>query len=417
MMLSATELRAGNWRLLRVALLVTAAVFFSGCSLFGGDKEDEDEPAELIDFETTLTVDKLWSVKLGKGSESLRFALIPASDGNRLYAASYDGNVRAFDPQSGELIWETELELILSAGPGVAEGLVVVIGYDGFLVALNAKDGTELWRTNIVGESIAKPLIKDDSIVVYTIDGRLRVFSTFDGAEIWSMEQELPALTLRGAAAPVIVGTSVVAGFDNGRLIAASLADGEILWEAVLTPTTGRSDLERLSDIDGSMAVVGQDIYAAGYQGRVAALAAESGQIIWARELSAYAGLAADWENIYVAADSGELIALLRRNGNDVWRHETLLRREPTAPVAYKTAVVVGDFEGYVHFFSNIDGRPLARVRVGKGMISGAPVVASGRLFVQSESGVLTAFDVPSPAPSADPDESDDSDDEESDTE
>jgi outer membrane protein assembly factor BamB len=118
--------------------------------------------------------------------------------------------------------------------------------------------------------------------------------------------------------------------------------------------------------------------------------------------MSTYAGLAADWDNIYVVGDRGELIALLRRNGSDVWRHESLLRRDPTAPVAYNTAIVVGDFEGYVHFFANTDGRPLARVRVGKGMISGAPVVAGGKLFIQSESGVLAAFVVPEPAPKGD---------------
>jgi len=198
--------------------------------------------------------------------------------------------------------------------------------------------------------------------------------SAFDGTEIWSADQSLPALTLRGAAAPVIAGSSVIAGFDNGRLVASNLSDGELQWEGIITSTSGRSDLERLSDLDGAMAVVGQDIYAAGYQGRVVALAAESGQVLWSREMSTYAGLAADWDNIYVVGDQGELIALLRRNGSDVW----------------------------VHFFANTDGRPLARVRVGKGMISGTPVVAGGKLFIQSETGVLAAFVVAEPAPKGD---------------
>jgi outer membrane protein assembly factor BamB len=381
-------------------MAVVLAVFaMSGCSLFGGDSKDEElEPVKLEKFEQTLKVKKVWSQKLGGGSESLRIALRPVSDGNRIYAASYDGKVSALNPENGKLIWQTELGIILSAGPGVGDDVVVVAGYDGDLVLLKAEDGTEVWRVNIVAESLAQPLIKDGAIVVYTIDGRLRVFSAFDGSVVWSAEQSLPALTLRGTSAPVIAGSAVIAGFDNGRLIASNLVDGSQLWEAVITSTSGRSDLERLSDVDGSMAVVGQDIYAAGYQGRVAALASESGQVLWARELSTYAGVTADWDNLYVVADRGELIALLRRNGTDVWRNESLLRRDPTAPVVYNTAVVVGDFEGYVHFFANTDGRPLARVRVGKGMIAGAPVVANGKLFVQSEDGKLTAFVVPEPA-------------------
>ena len=383
----------------RCAICLLAALSIAGCSLFGGDDDEELQPTELVDFKQTLDVRRLWSAKLGDGTEFLRIALSPAGDGNRIYAASYDGKVSAYDPKNGKRIWRSEVDVELSAGPGVGEGVVVVAGYDGDLIALDADDGVELWRVNILGESLARPLIKDDAVVAYTIDGRIRVFSIFDGSERWSLEQSLPALTLRGSAPPIVVGTSVIAGFDNGRLQAISLSDGSAQWESILTPPSGRSDLDRLADIDGTMAAVGQDVYASGYQGRVAALAAESGQILWAREISGLPGLTADWNNIYLVGDEGEILALLRRNGDDIWRQESLIRREPTAPVAFSTAVVVGDFEGYVHFFNNFDGRPVARVRVGKGLISHAPVVIGGQLYVQSESGKLQVYGVPAPKP------------------
>ena len=390
----------------RFAIWMIAAILISGCSLFGDDDEEELLPTELVDFDETLDVRRLWSTKLGGGTEFLRIALSPAGDGDRIYAASYDGNVYAFDPENGRRIWRTELEVVLSAGPGVGEGLVVVAGYDGDLIALGAENGAERWRINIAGESLARPLIKDDAVVVYTIDGRLRVFSTFDGTERWVLEQSMPALTLRGAADPIVVGTTIIAGFDNGRVMAISLSDGTEQWQAVLTPPSGRSDLDRLADVDGAMAAVGQDVYATGYHGRVASLAVESGQVLWGREISGLSGVAADWNNIYVVGEEGEIVALLRRNGDDVWRQEAMIRREPTAPVAFSTAVVVGDFEGYVHFFNNFDGSPVARERVGKGMVSHAPVVIGGRLYVQSESGTLSAFGVPAPEPSADAPES-----------
>lgn len=384
----------------RTAIIAAMAFLIGGCSLFGGDDEDELEPAELLKFAQELNVRQVWSEKVGSGSEFLRIGLSPAGDGNRIYAASYDGNVVAFDPNNGRRIWRTETDVTLSAGPGVGSGLIVVAGYDGDLIALHAEDGTEAWRKNIAGESLSRPIISDEAVIVYTIDGLLRVFSTFDGTERWMVEQSLPALTQRGASTPIVVGSSVIAGFDNGRLIATRLTDGVSLWEAVMTPPSGRSDLDRLADVDGGLAAVGQDVYAAGYNGRIAALAAESGESLWAREISTHSGVAADWNNIYAIGDDGEIIALLRRNGTDVWRQNGLLRREPSAPVAYNTSVVVGDFEGYVHFFSNFDGRPVARVRVGKGMISGAPVVMGDKLFVQSESGALAAFQVPAAPPS-----------------
>jgi outer membrane protein assembly factor BamB len=379
----------------RIAIFFLAATSIAGCAWFGGDDDEELQPTELLKFKQTLDVKRAWSTKVGSGTEFLRIALSPAGDGNRVYAASYDGKVTAYDPEDGDRIWRTDVDVILSAGPGVGDGRVVVAGYDGDLIALSAEDGAELWRVNISGESLARPLVTNNSVVVYTIDGRLRVFSGFDGAERWSLEQSLPALTLRGSAPPIIVGTTVIAGFDNGRLLGISLDDGSEQWEAILTPPSGRSDLDRLADVDGKMAAVGQDVYATGYQGRVASLAVESGQVLWAREISGLSGVAADWNNIYLSGAEGELLALLRRNGDDVWRQEALVRREPTAPVAFGTAVVVGDFEGYVHFFNNFDGRPVARVRVGKGMISHAPVVIGERLFVQSESGTLSAFELP----------------------
>jgi outer membrane protein assembly factor BamB len=306
-----------------------ATMSITGCALFGGDDE-ELQPTELLKFEQTLDVKRVWSTKVGGGTEFLRIALSPAGDGARIYAAAYNGDVSAYVPETGKRIWRTETDVVLSAGPGVGEGLVVVAGYDGDLIALSAEDGAELWRKNIAGESLARPLVKDDAVVVYTIDGRLRVFSAFDGTERWALEQSLPALTLRGSAAPIVVGTTIVAGFDNGRLLAISLSDGSELWQAILTPPSGRSDLDRLADIDGTMAAVGQDVYATGYHGRVASLAIESGQVLWARELSGLSGVVADWNNLYLIGEEGELLALLRRNGDDIWRQDALIRREPT---------------------------------------------------------------------------------------
>lgn len=380
-----------------LAACCASFAFLSGCGIFGGDKDEELQPQELVEFESTLPVDRLWEAKLGGGSELLRIALKPAGNEERIFAASRDGNVIAFDPATGARLWRTELKLPLSAGPGFGRSRVVVASSDGFLVCLDADDGREIWRTFVAGESLAPPLVQGDSVVSYTIDGRLSVHSLYNGRERWTLEQPLPPLTLRGSAPPVIVGTTVIAGFDNGRLIASGLGDGTARWEVMLSPPTGRSDLERLSDIDGTLATIGQDVYATAYQGQLAALAAESGQVLWTREISTHVGLAADAENLYVVSETGELIALRRTNGSELWRHDLLLRRNPTAPVVFGDSVVVGDLEGYVHFFNKTDGAAVARVRVGKGMLSAPPTVIDGRLYVQSEAGRLAAFEIETP--------------------
>jgi outer membrane protein assembly factor BamB len=369
----------------------------SACSVFGDDEDEALEPTKLVGIETIVDVRRLWSSKIGDGAEFLLVALQPASDGNRIYAASRDGNVVALDPEKGKAIWRTALEIDLSAGPGVGDDLVVVGAADGYLVALDADSGVEQWRVNVSGETLARPVIHNDTVVVLTIDNRLRALSVFDGSERWIVEQSTPDLTIRGSASPVLVGSTVVAGFDNGRLVAVDIDSGDTEWEAMLSPPSGRSDLERLADIDGLISVVGQDIYASGYQGAIASIAAESGQMLWAREVSSYEGVSADWNNLYTVDEEGVVIALTRRTGDESWRQNSLVRREPTVPVAFQTTVAVGDLEGYLHFFSNFDGGPVARVRVGSKAITVEPVVVADKLVVQSDDGSVSAYTIRQP--------------------
>ena len=379
---------------MRIVLLTAASLLLTSCSLFG-DKDDEVlEPKELVKIQTKLNIKRLWSTKIGEASEFLLVGLRPVSDGNRIFVASYDGNVLALDAETGKERWKTKLDMQLSAGPAVNEGVIVVASKDGHIIVLDAATGVEEWRTYIAGETLAKPLINDDSIVVQTIDNRLRALSRFDGRQRWAIEQTAPSLTVRGAASPLLVGSLVIAGFNNGRLLAVDIRTGDIEWEAFLAIPSGRSDLDRLSDVNGAIAVVGQDIYAAGYNGSVAALASESGQRLWSREISSHVGVSADWNSVYTTRDDGEVIALSRRDGNESWRSDDLLRRDPTLPVPFHTTAVVGDFEGYLHFFSNLNGEAVARVRFGKSAITSSPIVVANRLYVQSDSGSVAAFEV-----------------------
>ena len=382
------------WRLPgRLSGLIAATLVLASCSLFG-DKDEELEPKELVKFESTLKIKRLWSTKVGGDSEFLLVGLRPAGDGNLIYAASQDGKVVAIEPDTGKPRWKTNLEIELSAGPGVNEGVLAVATKDGSVILLDAGTGVEQWRSFVGGEILAQPLIKDDVVVVQTIDNRLIALARFDGRQRWEIEQTMPALTMRGASSPMLIGSLIIAGFDNGRLAAVNIETGDIEWDSMLALPTGRSDLDRLADIDGAIAIVGQDIYAAGYHGRIASIAAESGQVLWSREISSHSGMAADWNSVYTTRDDGEVIALTRINGAESWRNDDLLRRDPTLPIPFHTTVVVGDFEGYLHFFSSIDGAPVARLRQGKKAISSDPRVVANRLYVQSDNGSVAAYEV-----------------------
>lgn len=377
----------------RLLGLLLVLALSASCGIFGDKDDEEIKPKELVQFKQTLKIKRLWSAKLGGDAELLRVALRPAGDGSRIYAAGYAGAVSAFDPETGKLIWRTKLDQTLSAGPGVGEGLVVVVSTKGATIALDAASGAERWRSSPEGESLARPVVSGEFVVVQTIDNRMLAYSVFDGRQRWTLEQTTPVLTLRGSASPIVVGSTLISGFDNGRLVAADIDTGDILWESFLSPPTGRSDLDRLSDVDGLIAVVGQDVYAVGYHGRLAAVAAESGQVLWNREISSFTGTSADWNSVYTTRDDGEVIAMSRTDGSETWRNDDLLRREPTLAMPFYTAVVIGDFEGYLHFLSNLSGSPVARVKTGGSAISNPPVVVANRLYVQTDGGELLAYE------------------------
>ena len=381
-------------RLTSSVVLFFVITSLPACGIFKSKEDEELLPVELTKFEPTAKIKRIWSTKIGGSSDQFLLGLSPIGDGNLIYAASSDGIVVAIDPETGNARWKVDLEVDLSAGPGVGEGYVVVTSKDGDVILLNSSTGQEQWRQSIEGESLARPLIDDNMIIIQTIDNRIVSLARVDGRQRWELEQTMPLLSMRGSASPLIVGPLIIAGFDNGRLAGIDMDTGDIKWDSMLSMSSGRSDLDRLSDIDGNIAVVGQDVYAAGYQGLLSAIAAESGQTLWSREISSYVGVASDWNSIYTIRDDGEIIALRRNSGIEIWRNDDFLRRALTLPTPFNTAVVVGDYRGYLHFLSGIDGKQMARVRFGRDAITSKPLVMGNRLFIQSDNGNIGAFEI-----------------------
>jgi outer membrane protein assembly factor BamB len=369
---------------------VCLAFLVAGCSLFGGD-DIEDPPTKLVKFKPTLKIKKMWSSGVGAGAEHLRLALTAATDGSRLYAGDHDGRVVAFDAVKGGKIWRTKTKLPLSAGPAVGESIVVLGSSNGDVIALDAADGHEVWRTSVSSEVLASPVVTSSLVLVRTVDGRLVALSVEDGSSIWFVQQSVPRLSVRGTGAPVLSGRNIICGFDNGRLAAYELGDGTLIWDVLLAPPSGRTEVDRLSDLNATVTVIGDDIYVVGYQSHLSSVAIESGQVLWSREISSHTGIGVDMRNLYVTDASGEVMAL-NRSGQELWRTDSLLYRDVTGPTGYRSSIVVGDFDGYLHWFDAATGDIQARVRAGKDRVMASPLVVNEMVYVLTDGGKLHAY-------------------------
>lgn len=372
----------------RIAAAATALLIMLGCD---NDKE-VDPPAELTKIQSTRDVHRVWTAGLGGDAEQLRLALRPIVVDGIVYAASHDGEVIAMAADTGKRTWVVKTKLALSAGPEVSNGLVVLGSSDGDIVALDATNGTQRWRKAIASEILARPLIVNDIVAIRTVDGHVEGLSVTDGATKWAVDEQVPRLTLRGTAPPVLAGDRIIAGFDNGKVLAIDPRNGEVMWDTIVNSPRGRTELERLADIDSPARIAGDDVFVVGFQGRIAMLARDSGQIWWARDASSYRGFTMDEQNLYLTNSDSVVIAMRRSDGAVQWEQGTMRRRGLTAPTIDGDALVVGDFQGYMHWLDKATGAIVARQKTDGERITNAAISDNERVFVQTDSGKLLAF-------------------------
>jgi len=350
---------------------------------------------------------------MGQGAKEKFLQLPPAMDTQRLYATSRAGLVRAFDRLSGEPVWKSRLDTRIFGGASVG-GQLLFVGGDATVVALEKSSGEVRWRADVATEVLAPPVRSGDVVVARAADGSLYGLSATDGHTLWRVQQEVPLLTLRGQGRPAVADGLVLAGFANGKLGAYRLLDGRPAWEATVSVPSGRTELERMADVDAAPLVAQGAVFAAGYQGRVAAFALSDGRLAWSRDLSSYTGMALFGRTLFVTDADGNAWALDAASGRTLWKQQALRGRTLSAPTIQGNAIVVGDYAGYLHWLAAEDGHLMARVRVQdpdyyfpvqvpEGMpdsyqekrgILAAPLVEQDVVYAVDRRGALNAFRV-----------------------
>ncbi|RLA51915.1 MAG: outer membrane protein assembly factor BamB [Gammaproteobacteria bacterium] len=386
-----------RWEYKRL-LILAMALSLAGCSTISGwfDSDDDDPaaPVELVKIEQTVKIKKLWSAGVGDGQGDGFYRLQPVIDGDMIYAASAEGRVRAFRRDKGKSLWKVDLDTPLSGGVGVYEDALLLGSAEGFVLKLDANSGEILWSTQLRGEVLAPPQADGKVVIAQTYDGKLQGLDFHTGVVLWTYDSNVPVLTIRGTSVPILRNGVAYAGFANGRVLAFNAQAGDIVWEVRVAISQGRSEIERIVDVDGTMLLVGNELYAASYQGRVVAIDAASGRKLWQQNVSSFSGVSQGFGNIYVADEDGTLTAYLRNGQGVRWTQTALGYRALSRPTTVSSYVAVADFEGYVHLLSQVNGEFVGRVKVDGDGVRADMLTDGNILYVFGNSGKLAVYEI-----------------------
>ena len=377
-------------KILVLLILLATALFTSGCSFLGFEKS-AIEVAELTPIPGMRAGRVLWERDLGKGADGKGVTLVASMDGSTLYVAHVDGKVEAVSASGGASLWKTDLDTQIGGGPGVGNGLVISGTTEGEVIALSQSTGNESWRTTVSTDIPAVPVSARGVVVIHTNDGKLYGLDNTTGEQLWLFHRTSPILSLRGANSPVIEGNSLYAGLDGGKLVKLDLNTGRPAWETPIAYASGRTELDRVVDIDGLLVLGPTMIYVVTYQGDMAAVNKSDGKVKWRTAYSSYQGVISDGHALYASDANGYVAAVSPHNGEILWRQKVLSGRSLSPPVMAGNLIAVADLEGYVHWLSPDDGSIVARAEAVSSAVRAPLVARGGVVYAYGDEGELAA--------------------------
>ena len=433
--------RANCW--LRLCILFTAIVL-AGCS--GRDKnekkspEEKEQPLSQIQVDPDYSIEVLWHTQVGRGLGRYHNGLNIVLVGDRIYAADAFGVVSAFLVGDGSLVWTNIVPALISpaaaeqasatvkgdkdqvdklpeatdirqdqpvpkatkgsrhafvsGGLGVGPGVLLMGTVHGEVIAVSQQDGAVQWRTQLSSEVLSTPTANDSGVFAQAIDGKLAGLRLADGVRIWNYDNPVPRLSLRGSASPVVTNNVVYTGFASGKISAVGTGQGELIWEQRVASPEGRSELERIVDVDNPPLLTERVIYAVSYQSGIKAFRIEEGTVIWEQKVNTARGLALGFAQIYTVESNGNIVAFEAISGAPAWANNELRQRVLSTPVAFGNYLILGDDKGRLYVFGQSNGALLTHKKVDPNGVQAPPVVQGDRIYLLGTGGQLSALRV-----------------------
>ena len=353
----------------RLTSLLLFIVFLNGCSAFGWlkfwDEEDEEEgPAQLSTINQSVQITIDWSQSFSNDNNFGR--LIPSVYDGKVYFISSEGYLASLDVESGKTEWSKSTNDLVSGGIDVNFKTISYGTLGGDLVALDYRDGKELWRSEASSEILTPPVTDGSMLIAQTGDGRITGYDFKSGQRQWFHQTTLPRLTLRGTSRPYINQGFIFTGFANGKIAMIYPDSGAIRFEIPVTINEGKSELERIIDIDGQSLITNDLLIAASYQGNITAINLREGRPAWQEDISTIKDLTSNGNRV-IAVDERDLIkAFGVATGAILWEQNDLKLRRLTSPVSINNFMAVGDLEGYIHLLDSKNGDFLGRKKISR---------------------------------------------------
>ncbi len=379
---------------INVILIATVCTLITGCNSYGTD--NTPKPTKLNAIDTTVHIKEVWSASSGSGVGDHYLKLGTAFDNNRLFVADAKGALIALDANTGSRFWRISTKLPITAGPTASAGLVIVGTSNAIVTAFNQQDGKLVWQITAPSEVLAAPAISGDIVIIKTIDGQLTALDVKTGALKWHYQEDVPSLILRGSSSVVFDKDLVIAGFENGKVIALDLVTGKRVWQKAISTPLSSNIIANMVDIDATPIIQNGVVFAASYQGNIMSLGLANGQTLWEHTVSTFSGIAANAKNIFVSEADSSMTAFDAATGSVVWTQKDLLYRKITGPVVFKDMVVVGDAEGFLHFMSQETGKFVAREKATRKGILATPLVVNDTLYINTTNGYVIAYRIKS---------------------
>ena len=372
-------------------LILTAVLSFllAGCS---STEINDLDPAELQDLDFSVELDEQWDFGLGDLREYDASRIQPVIDGDQLFVIDAQGDLYALDKHTGDEIWNVELDIGVASGITAADNKLLIGTHKGKLILLSQEDGNIIWTAQLSDELLSLPQVGGDLIVAQTSGGRLYGLELEDGARRWVYEVTMPPLTVRGTASPIIYGDISIAGFSNGKIVVIDNNKGGVIWEKPVSLPKGKTELERVIDVDSTPLLRDDVIYAAAYQGDLVAIRLYSAKKIWNKKLSTFNDIAWGGTQIFVTDQISHVHAIAPDSGVTIWDQGDLHHRNLNAPVVWGEYVLVADFEGYLHIISRSTGQLVGRESVVSGPVRSPIVVSDEMIYLISDDGQLVAL-------------------------